>query len=202
MSWTNAQQREFGVMLLAMGELFETPVSPVRAEMFCGAVEDLPFTAVRDAAAAHVRTSTFFPKPADLRRFVEGDVEDQAALAWQYVLREVRRVGYLGTPEWPSEVAQRAAEGLFGSWRALCERLPAEGPELLGCRKQFVALFGATTRQAIAGELGPGRAEAAALLEDVTAKVRGLKCGLIVRTGTGSTTCNRPQGHDGPCDNL
>jgi hypothetical protein len=172
MSWTSKQQREFGVMLLAMGELFDTPVSPIRAEMFCGAVEDLPFAAVRDAAAAYIRTSTFFPKPADLRRLVEGDVEDEAELAWQYVLREVRRVGYLGAPVWPSEVAQRAAEGLFGSWRALCERLPAEGPELLGFRKQFVALFGATRRRSLAGELGPGRAEATALLEDVTAKAR------------------------------
>jgi len=168
MSWTKTQEREFVTMLFAMGELFNETVSAVRAEMICRALEDLDFDAVKQAAAAHVRSATFFPKPAELRRLVEGNVEDGAELAWEHVLREVRRVGYVGTPVWPSAVTQRAAEGLFGSWRALCERLPADGPGLLGYRKQFLALYAATHRQAIAGELGPGRTEAAALLAEVT----------------------------------
>jgi hypothetical protein len=64
-------------------------------------------------------------------------------------------------------VTQRAAEGLFGGWRALCERLPAEGPELLGFRKQFIAAYGAAARQSAAGILGPSRAEAKAELAEM-----------------------------------
>jgi hypothetical protein len=179
MSWSKTEEQEFVKILFAMGELFNETVSAMRAEMTCRALEDLQFEDVRVAASAHVRASTFFPKPAELRQLVLGNVEDEAELRWQWLLHEIRRVGYLGTPTWPDDVTEYAAEGLFGSWRALCERLPAEGPELLGFRKQFLALFGATSRQAIAGELGPSKTAAAAVLKDVTdqLRARGLPAG-------------------------
>jgi len=179
MPWTRADERAFLEVLLALGEIYEAPVSTIRAEMFMRLVEDLPFEAVKAAAAEHGRRSPFFPKPGDLRVLVEGNVEDGAELAWQWLQREVGRVGYMGTPTWPDEVTQRAAEGLFGSWRKLCERLPGEGPELLGFRKQFIALYGATARKAQQGELGPSREEARARLEDLQRELqaRGLPTG-------------------------
>lgn len=172
MSWTSAQEQHFVEMLFAMGELFNESVSTVRAEMFCRAVEDLPFEAIAGAAHAHIKTSAFFPKPAELRAFVEGNIDDRAEIAWQSVLREIRRVGYYGRPTWPDEATERAATGLFGgSWRALCEHLPAGGPELLGYRKQFVASYGATARQTLAGALPPSRTKGllTALKEQLTA---------------------------------
>ena len=166
-------------MLLALGEVFNEPVSMVRAEMVLRLVEDLPFDAIKAAAAHHGRTSPFFPKPAELRELVLGNVEDQAELAWQATLRQVSRVGYLGKPTWTDPVARRAAEGLFGSWRTLCERLPAHGPELLGFRKQFVALYAATARQALQGALPPSRTEAKTGLDDLlkALEARGLPTG-------------------------
>ena len=98
------------------------------------------------------------------------------------MLREVRRVGYVGTPPWPDEVTERAALGLFGgSWRTLCEHLPASGPELLGYRKQFCASYGATARQALQGALPPGRDEATAVLGELKAQLaaRGLSTGEL-----------------------
>jgi len=172
--WTNAQLQQFGVMLLAMGEAYEAPVSEARVEILCRALEDLPFAAVTEAANTHIRTSKFFPKASELRELVEGNTDDQAELAWQWLQREIRRVGYVGRPTWPDEVTQRAAEGLFGGWVALCERLPGEGPELLGFRKQFVALYGATARKAQQGELGPGREEAKGLLDGLKQKLQAM----------------------------
>src|SRR3954452_23842091 len=169
MPWANAQTRAVVEMLFAMGEVYNEPVSEARAEMCCRALEDLPFESVEAVARRHLQASPFFPKPADLRRVIEAPVDnrqidDEAEMAWTWLLREVRRVGYIGTPTWPDDITQRGAEGLFGSWRALCERLPATGPELLGFRKQFVLLYGGTKRQALKGELQPGHAEDKALL--------------------------------------
>jgi len=171
MPWTNNQEREFALLLLGMGELFETPVSHTRAELFARAVEDLPFDAVKAAANAYARSGKFFPKPAELRELVLGDPFDQAELAWSHLLREVKRIGWTGTPMFTDATEERAALGLFGgSWRALCENLPAGGPELLGYRKQFVALHVAAARQAALGELPLSRAEAAAFLREVHAR--------------------------------
>jgi len=181
MTWTNKQGREFGLLLLAMGEVYETPVSHERAELFLRAVEDLPFEAVKTAANTHARTAKFFPKPAELRELVLGNVEDKAEVAWQHVLREIKRVGWTGTPSWPDDATARAALGLFGgSWVTLCENLPAAGPELLGYRKQFIAIYAATARQVLAG-LMPSPTEATALLEDVKRELvkRGLPTGKL-----------------------
>jgi len=180
MSWTDDEVAAFGMLLLAMGEVFNEPVSPMRAELFCRACEDVPFAAMQQAANAHIRTATFFPKPAELRAFVLGRPDDQAELAWQHVLREVKRVGYIGKPTWPDAATEKAALGLFGGgWRTLCEHLPGSGPELLGFRKSFVAVFGAAARQAAAGELPPSRSEAKAVLADLKSQLaaRGLPAG-------------------------
>jgi hypothetical protein len=119
-----------------------------------------------------LKHSRFFPKPVDLRELVEGNVEDQAAVAWQHVLREIRRVGWMGTPTWPDEATKRAALGLFGGgWRALCENLPSgrdeTAPALLGFRKQFVASYGAAARSGDDLLLPSGRDSAREQLADL-----------------------------------
>jgi len=149
--WTKSEERAFAELLLVAGETLNETVSPLRAEMYCRLLEDLPFAALRAAVETHLRRSKFFPKPAELRDLVLGTGEDKAEVAWQYVLREIRRIGWLGTPAWPDEATKRAALGLFGgTWRTLCENLPSgrddTAPALLGFRKQFLASYGAAAR--------------------------------------------------------
>jgi hypothetical protein len=91
---------------------------------------------------------------------------------------------------------ERAALELFGGWRALCERLPGEGPELLGIAKNFKAAYGAYVRrdQRMLERLPPSRDEARAALENVKAELqkRGLPTGacgpgdkVVLRTESG-----------------
>jgi hypothetical protein len=165
---TERDEPAFVGLMSGLGEAFNEPVSKARALIYFQALEDLPIDALRVAVLAHVRTGKFFPRPAELRERALGNVEDQAEVAWQHVLREVRRVGWTGTPAWPDSATQHAALGLFGgTWRTLCEHLPAQGPELLGYRKVFVALYGASARQAAALALPPSREEAKAVLADL-----------------------------------
>jgi len=164
MAWVNREGREFALILLAMGELFETPVSEQRAELFTRAMEDLPFEHVKAAMSRYSHTGLFFPKPVEIRDLVLGNDEDAAEEAWTHVRREIRRVGWMGVPCWIDKATEEAALGLFGGgWRALCERLPGEGPELLGYRKQFIAAYGAARRRQ--GALAPTCEEAKATLD-------------------------------------
>jgi hypothetical protein len=179
---TATDRAAFAGLMNGLGEAFNEPVSNARARIYFEALEDLPIDALRVAVLAHVRSGKFFPRAAELRDAVLGNVEDQAEIAWQHVLREVRRVGWTGVPSWPDEATKAAALGLFGGrWRQLCEYLPAAGPELLGFRKQFVASYGAAARQAAALALPPSREEAKAVLGDLKAQLtkRGLKTGKL-----------------------
>lgn len=176
-TWTKREEKQFASLLFAMGEAFNESVSPPRAELYFRALEDLPFASVSGAAREHLKASRFFPKPADLRELVLGKVEDQAEIAWAYLRREVRRVGWMGTPSWPDEATRRAALELFGGWRALCENLPESGPEMLGTAKVFKSSFAAfARREAGPAALPPSREDAQARLAELKTELeaRGL----------------------------
>lgn len=137
-----AQDRErFATLMLGLGETYGEPVSEARMEIYFRALEDVDFAAVNAAANIHVRQSKFFPRPSELREAIEGSPDDAAELAWVELLRAVRRIGYYGTPTFEDDAMRRAALEMFGGWRALCSKLPGEGPELLGCAKNFKALY-------------------------------------------------------------
>ena len=104
---------------------------------------------VTAAVRLAMRTCRFFPKPVELRELMTGRADERADLAWGELLREVRRVGYLGTPMFTDASMLPTIHTVFGGWRHLCETLPAGGPELVGWIKQFKSAYG-TVRSATA----------------------------------------------------
>ena len=173
---TNQDRAAFGRMMFALGDTFHEPVTELRVEAYFDALRDLPIADVLVAGRAAIRDARFFPRPIELREHLDGKVEDQAELAWVAVQREVRRVGYTGTPTWPDEATRRAAMELYGGWTALCECLPATGPEMLGTAKLFKAIFAAHARRDVREQIAlpPSRDEA-------TQRLHGLKLELVER---------------------
>lgn len=147
----------FATLMLGLGETYGEPVSDARMEIYFGALADQDLETLRRAATLHVRTQKFFPRPAELREAINGSLDDRAELAWMALLREVRRAGYTGAPEWHGDAAlERAAMELYGGWQRLCGSLPADGPELLGYAKQFKATYRAYDTRAQMDALPPG----------------------------------------------
>jgi hypothetical protein len=153
---TDQDRGAFAELMLGIGETFGEPVSDARMEIYFRALSDMTLEDVMAAAGLHVRTSKFFPRPAELREALHGSVDDAAEMAWNELRRMVRRVGYLGTPTFVDDAMRRAALELYGGWRALCERLPGEGPELLGQAKQFKASYRSYARVDARMSLPPG----------------------------------------------
>lgn len=175
---TPADRPRFAELMLGIGEVYGEPVSEIRMELYFSALEHLSLDAVRAAANAHVRTNKFFPKPAELLEAVHGSDEDRADLAWVEMLREVRRAGYIGTPQFTDPVARRAAMELYGGWTALCERLPASGPEQLGVAKLFKATYVAYSRRDVRALLTEAPTKEEARLRLVSLKDELTKRGL------------------------
>jgi hypothetical protein len=181
---TEDDRGAFAELMVGLGETYGEPVSTARMEIYFAALRDLPLVQLRQAATLLVRTSKFFPRPSELREALDGSVDERADLAWVKLLQEVRRVGYLGSPDFGDDVAlRRAALELFGGWTRLCGSLPAQGPELLGYAKQFKATYRAYDNRAVRESLPPGetgrelgQAEAVAALSSLrlALKERGL----------------------------
>jgi hypothetical protein len=138
---TNQDGVRFIELLTALAETFDETLSDLRAEIYFRTLVDLELAQVEQAIVRAARTLTFFPKPAELRALVEGTPEDRAEMAWMQLLQQVRRVGSWGTPAFTDPIIARAIGDLFGGWKALCERLPGDGPELLGWAKQFKTVY-------------------------------------------------------------
>lgn len=157
--------------MLGLGEAYGEAVSDAKLEIYFAALRDLPLEHLRYVATLHVKTQKFFPRVSELREAIEGDVSDRADVAWTRLLQMVRRCGYWwktdrqGPLPWPDDVTQRTALDLYGNWRGLCERLPGDGPELLGAAKLFKATYAAYARQ-------DSRITAAALENPETVRAR------------------------------
>lgn len=164
----------FAEVMLGLGEAYGEPISETRMEIYFAALSDLPLAELRHAATIHVRTQKFFPRVAELREAIQGNEDDRASLAWTDLLKQVRRVGYIGTPTFDDPVAQRAAMELYGGWRSLCERLPGDGPELLGAAKLFKATYAAYARRDIRNALAlpPTEAESYKALANLGDQLR------------------------------
>lgn len=90
-------------------------------ELYVRLVADCDPAALRRAAAKHIATERWFPRVADLRAGVAADSVGNLPdpeLAWERVLREVRRVGYARAPRFdvPAIADAVAAVG----WESIC----------------------------------------------------------------------------------
>lgn len=133
---TSADALRLAKALKALGETFNEPVSDMRADAYLFALSEFSIDQVEQACRLAIQHHRFFPRPAELRDLIAGTDEDHALTAWQELVREVRRTGYTGWPVLPKPTRD-AIERIWGSWQALCETLPAEGPGLSAWEKRF-----------------------------------------------------------------
>lgn len=182
---TAGDRAAFAELIFAVGEIYGEVLSEMRVELYLSALRDLALPDVRAALDAHVRTQKFFPRPAEIREAVTGSSEDRAELAWVGLVKMVRHRGWTNPPkfdEWEDQAMRRAAMEMYGSWQALCENLPASGPEFLGMAKQFKAAFCAYDRREVRDKLlPPSRDDARAVLGDLKQQLttRGLPAGNL-----------------------
>lgn len=174
---TAGDRAAFFRAFMALAEAFSEPLTDLKTEAYFDALSDLDVADVLNAMRQSIRSCKFFPRPVELREQIQGNGEDRAELAWHNVLGLIRRFGWCGNPEghWQDQATKRAALELFGGWGALCEHLPASGPELIGWAKQFKAAYLAYHRRDGAQPaLGPSPMEARELLADLEARASEL----------------------------
>lgn len=132
----------FTKAMMVLGETFNEPVSAVRIEAYSAALNDLDENAVLAAMHQCLRSSKFFPRPADIRELAQGGPRsDRADLAWGELITAVKRIGWCGFPVFDDPAVMPTIRAVWGSWTALCETLPADGPELVGWMKQFKSAY-------------------------------------------------------------
>lgn len=131
------------ILVMAFQERrIENPEMAVTA--YWMALDDVPFDLGQMAARHLIRTSKWFPKPAEIR----GAALDLALPlpspdeAWAEVMVQVRTRGHNHTPEFSSQVIADAVARI--GWRNICA---TEEPERMGQR--FTGLYASLRRREV-----------------------------------------------------
>lgn len=144
---------EFTKRLVALGEYYDATLSPVKQAMYFEAMRDLPFTLVVRAMNLSMKSCTFMPKAAELRKLVVGDDEDTAEMAWLEYKSMARQIGGYQSPVFEDSALADALVAVFGSWEAAC--WSDFSPEMWSSkRKEFGRVYRAMRQR---GETGPRR---------------------------------------------
>ena len=133
---TRGERTEVLKALTALAEYHKDELSEARQLIYLQAFEDYSLRDVLMALKQSIDLHTWFPKVPELKKLIDGTDSDHALLAWNDLVREVRRTGYTGRPELP-EATIDAVDRVWGSWVALCQTRPAEGPGLYAWQKRF-----------------------------------------------------------------
>ena len=105
-------------------------------------LHDIPADLLKAAAKQYASSGKFFPFASDLRDAAfairaQSEGIPSPAEAWGEVMRELRRIGSWGAPQFSTPLIDRAVDGL-GGWSALCH-----SDSNVADRAHFLKIYGA-----------------------------------------------------------
>jgi len=113
---------KFAELMMSIGEMYGKAVSQLLTELYWRMLERFQWEDVERALQAHLNnpdTGQYFPKPADVVRFIEGSGEVQALQAWTKVSEAIQRIGAYKSLAFDDALIHAVLEAM-GGWMKLC----------------------------------------------------------------------------------
>ncbi len=122
--------KRFMELIASIGEIYSKPISTSLAEIYWRSLKSFEFEDVEKAFHAHIHNpdcGQFFPKPADIIRFIEGSGETKALRAWTMVEKAIQQVGSYQSVAFDDALIHAVLEDM-GGWVKLCSTTSDELP--------------------------------------------------------------------------
>lgn len=120
---TQEENLRLAVLLKAAADMYgRPPLTQEGLRLFALTIQDYSWAQVERAIAEHIRTSPYFPKPADVVAAIEGTAEGRAAEAWVLVLKGIDRHGSYQSVSFGNPATHYAIQQM-GGWVRLCDTL-------------------------------------------------------------------------------
>lgn len=133
----NQDKIAFAELMTGIGEAYNKEVSKNLMSIYFDSLINFSIEDVKKSFSRHLvdpKHGTFFPKPADIVRNIDGEQrtsENRAMIAWMEIERCMSRFGAYGTLELDDKQALMAVKAM-GSWQHLCHT----DREKLGFKRQ------------------------------------------------------------------
>lgn len=113
---------KFTEMMGVVGELYGKTISPQLTDIYWRVLKQYELQDVRQAFLAHMTNpdcGQYFPKPADIVRFIDGSGETKALQAWAKVEKAIIQVGRYQSIAFDDPLIHAVIEDM-GGWGKLC----------------------------------------------------------------------------------
>lgn len=113
---------KFTTLLAGLGELYGKFISEQLTDIYWQTLKIFDWQDVQHAFQAHLynpNCGQFFPKPADIVRFIEGSGETRALRAWTIVEKTMHQVGIYQSVVFDDPLIHAVIEEM-GGWIKLC----------------------------------------------------------------------------------
>lgn len=142
---TELDRAEFSKIIYGLGEVYGEALSKPRIDAYFASLIDLTIEQFDAAATQLMRSSKFFPRPAEILDAARGNIEDQAHRAWATFLDAAADSGYASVRFYDSAAAY-AVDAVFGGWIKSGELLAAgwvdsDGRHQGGCSDEMLAHY-------------------------------------------------------------
>lgn len=152
---TETKYERFLKYMHRIAELFDRELSESVISLYWEALKDNSDQDIMKAFNLAVKSCKFFPKPAELIEFIEGDNKDQGLLAWEKVYKAIRSVGSYQSVRFDDQAIHSCIE-LMGGWPMLCQ---SRVDEMKWKQKEFEALYKVMVKRGDHKPCLPGIAE-------------------------------------------
>jgi len=119
------EKKRFATLLTGLSEYYGKEVSKALAGIYWEGLKQYDFDAISKACQLHMASpdenGRWFPKIADITKYLEGSTQDQAELAWSKVDKAIRQVGVYADVVFDDPVIHAVLQDM-GGWIVLGDK--------------------------------------------------------------------------------
>ena len=120
-----------------LDDAFGVTSSKNKIMLYFNALEDFEIEQVVNAVGLAIKTLKFYPKIAEIRELIEGQIEDRAAIAWYTVIEATKVYGQYNSIRFDDLLIHWIVERM-GGWPHFCGLVAEELPFR---QKDFIQLY-------------------------------------------------------------
>lgn len=128
---------KFNIILTDLADIYDAELSDRKVDGYFEALKDLSLDDIVRATGILKQTTKFFPKPVEFREIILPDLETQASLAYERVLKAFWGIGQYHSVTFDDRVIHAVIDSL-GGWQKYCN---TPDSELKWYRKDFERLY-------------------------------------------------------------
>ena len=118
----NTDKTEFAKIWATVANLYGKNISAQLLTLTFEVLKPFSLAQIKSGLSIHIRScksGAFFPKPADIIQYINGNNEQRAEQAWSEVETAIRRTGAWGAATFNDPLIAKIIERL-GGWKQLC----------------------------------------------------------------------------------